>query len=370
MIIGSTRNHNNKRGTNQNCIEYIYCQNDLNFSKIEWPLDGISFDKSQFDIVLGSKWESALENGCFWYTLDEVRRRKIDGKFGFIAQLNTKRFNSRRKPAEIHSVQELFLKERFNFTKVKEHEVLLKIISAVDQDREHQNEKENHVIINVSPIDYGHVLFVPDVTSCLPQRLSYDALKMAIEICLLSSDRGLRIGFNSLCAFASVNHLHFHVLYVNHQIPIDRVAVLPINHGLFELQNYFVRGFALQLENRDTHLLARRAFEVASFLYDNGIAHNLFMCRHEPFIAKEDDQESVVRIFIFPKLSAPGVKDTRYLNSCCFDLAGYLLLKDEKEFEDMSENHAISILNRFCLLEDEFDELKNKVDLVWQNLEL
>ena len=42
----------------------------------------------QFDIVLGSKWESALENGCFWYTLDEVRRRKIDGKFGFIAQVS------------------------------------------------------------------------------------------------------------------------------------------------------------------------------------------------------------------------------------------------------------------------------------------
>ena len=36
----------------------------------------------------------------------------------------------------------------------------------------------------------------------------------------------------------------------------------------------------------------------------------------------------------------------------------------------MTENHAISILNRYCLLEDEFDELKNKVDLVFQNLEL
>ena len=36
--------------------------------------------------------------------------------------------------------------------------------------------------------------------------------------------RGLRIGFNSLCAFASVNHLHFHVLYVNYQLPIDKVV--------------------------------------------------------------------------------------------------------------------------------------------------
>ena len=52
--------------------------------------------------------------------------------------------------------------------------------------------------------------------------------------------------------------------------------------------------------------ICRRAFEVASFLYENGIAHNLFMCRHEPFTAMDDGQESIVRIFIFPKLSAPG----------------------------------------------------------------
>ena len=24
---------------------------------------------------------------------------------------------------------------------------------------------------------------------------------------------------------------------------------------------------------------------------------------------------------------SPGIKDTRYMNSCCYDLAGYLLLK-------------------------------------------
>lgn len=29
--------------------------------------------------------------------------------------------------------------------------------------------KENLLIINVSPIDYGHVLFVPDVNSCMSQ---------------------------------------------------------------------------------------------------------------------------------------------------------------------------------------------------------
>ena len=61
MIIGGTRNDNNKRAKNENCIEYIYCQNDLNFSKIEWPLDGISFDKSQ----VGNSVNSTANNFCF-----------------------------------------------------------------------------------------------------------------------------------------------------------------------------------------------------------------------------------------------------------------------------------------------------------------
>lgn len=29
----------------------------------------------------------------------------------------------------------------------------------------------------------------------------------------------LRIGYNSLCAYASVNHLHMHAYYVHHRLP-------------------------------------------------------------------------------------------------------------------------------------------------------
>ena len=33
--------------------------------------------------------------------------------------------------------------------------------------------------------------------------------------------RGFRVGYNSLCAYASVNHLHLHGWYLNHQIGIE-----------------------------------------------------------------------------------------------------------------------------------------------------
>lgn len=41
----------------------------------------------QFDEVLSENWDTALANGSFWYTLDDVKRRHLDGKIGFIAQV-------------------------------------------------------------------------------------------------------------------------------------------------------------------------------------------------------------------------------------------------------------------------------------------
>eukprot|EP00112_Aurelia_sp_Birch-Aquarium-sp1_P018971 Seg4604.2 transcript_id=Seg4604.2/GoldUCD/mRNA.D3Y31 product="hypothetical protein" protein_id=Seg4604.2/GoldUCD/D3Y31 len=55
------------------------------------------------------------------------------------------------------------------------------------------------------------------------------------------------------------------------------------------------------------------------------------------------------------------MKDTKHLNSCCFDLAGYLLLKDETQFQSLNETEAVRILNRYCYQEDEFSDLRDKI---------
>lgn len=38
---------------------------------------------------------------------------------------------------------------------------------------------------------------------------------------LVSGFRGFKVGFNSLCAFASVNHLHLHAYYLEHDLFVD-----------------------------------------------------------------------------------------------------------------------------------------------------
>ena len=46
-IKGTTRNDKTQNESHSNCIELVYCESELDFSKINWPVDGISFAKSQ-----------------------------------------------------------------------------------------------------------------------------------------------------------------------------------------------------------------------------------------------------------------------------------------------------------------------------------
>jgi GDP-L-galactose phosphorylase len=69
----------------------------------------------------------------------------------------------------------------------------------------------NLVLINVSPIEYGHVLLCPRVLDCLPQNLDPSTARLALHFALEVGNPYLRVGFNSLGAFATINHLHFQV---------------------------------------------------------------------------------------------------------------------------------------------------------------
>lgn len=64
---------------------------------------------------------------------------------------------------------------RFNFTKIPQKEILFHLDQTAATARfEHSammSDSPNLVLINVSPIEYGHVLLVPRVLDCLPQVL-------------------------------------------------------------------------------------------------------------------------------------------------------------------------------------------------------
>lgn len=68
------------------------------------------------------------------------------------------------------------------------------------------------VLINVSPLCRPHGLLVPHAAFRQPQVLTLDALELALHLLAMPGADGLRVAFNSLGAWASVNHLHLHIV--------------------------------------------------------------------------------------------------------------------------------------------------------------
>lgn len=72
----------------------------------------------------------------------------------------------------------------------------------------------------VSPIEYGHVLLIPRIFDCLPQMIDHASFLAALHFAKEAADPFFRVGYNSLGAFATINHLHFQVII---DLPSPRV---------------------------------------------------------------------------------------------------------------------------------------------------
>lgn len=126
---------------------------------------------------------------------------------------------------------EPFSHEAFNFTKVKQSEVLAKYyvdhgrVIFVDKDAEQDPKREGAlytILLNgmclclripvVSPICNNHHLIVPNVSSCYPQIWRYELTEDLLAMCANSGRDDYVLFFNSLGGFSSVNHLHVSVL--------------------------------------------------------------------------------------------------------------------------------------------------------------
>jgi len=335
-----------------------YSSKDFVNLSIPWLRDNDEFVKSKFDNCLCCAWEDVKQDGVCLYNLDEVLRKTLPGKYAILAQLNTNRFTQRRKPEESTEVMMPFNSNKFNFNKIKTTEILF------DLKRMDESELKDRLIINVSPIEYGHVLIIPRYKQCLPQVLDSHAIQVACEICLLTSHRGFCMGFNSLCALASVNHLHLHAMYMEHRLPIHYAGVKHLIGNVFILDKYMVNGYVLQLRDgiADMKEFSKDVIEITSYLTVSNIPHNIAICRREKLdeasseVDGNDNDVTCVTVFILPKKMSPEMTDDAF--NCAFiELAGLLVMGDLREYEDMTEAKALQIFSKYTYSSHEFEVL-------------
>ncbi|XP_033735948.1 GDP-D-glucose phosphorylase 1-like [Pecten maximus] len=370
-------------GAFQDVESFHYSDGNLTTETKHW--DDKEYDLSEFDKLLRGKWDESMKDGHFRYHLDKVETKIIPGEKKYVAQLNVKRATERRKPQAIMAVNQPFDQNIFNFSRIKTGEVLFLLDRKTsgpdtssgevamcnginDEDNESGKElctqdlkPQNLVIINISPLEYGHVLVVPDVYSFRPQMLTESAIQLAIETMLLSAHQGFRLGFNSLCALASVNHQHFHAYYLEHELFVESCPVKHLKGILYELEVMPTKGFVFQLHGSTIQEISSAIYLVADYLQKSEVAHNLFITRGTVFGEDRTSRKRTLRLFLWPRKKFIGVKVEACFNVAVVELAGHLPIKIVDQYKDLTEESINNTLGEAQLDEAEYQSIKDSV---------
>ncbi|KAK6266650.1 hypothetical protein QUC31_017487 [Theobroma cacao] len=326
---------------------------------------------SFLNLLLG-QWGDRMRRGIFRYDVTNCKTKIIPGKYGFIAQLNEGR-HLKKRPTEfrIDQVLQPFDDSKFNFTNVGQEEVLFRFEQSNDC-KSHflasapvtakPNYSPNVIAINVSPIEYGHVLLIPHVLDCLPQRIDHDSFLLAIHLAREAADPFFRVGYNSLGAFATINHLHFQAYYLEVPFPIEKAPIQRISteEGLqdtevivSQLLNYPVRGLVFK-GGKSAQDLSDVVANTCIFLQTNNIPFNVLI------------SDCGKRVFLLPQCYAEkqaiGEVSQELLhtqvNPAVWEIGGHMVLKRREDYEDASEAYAWRLLAEVSLSEERFQEVK------------
>uniref|UniRef100_A0A7N0U3J3 GDP-L-galactose phosphorylase n=1 Tax=Kalanchoe fedtschenkoi TaxID=63787 RepID=A0A7N0U3J3_KALFE len=319
-------------------------------------------------LVLG-EWEERMQRGLFRYDVTACETKVIPGEYGFIAQLNEGR-HLQKRPTEfrVDRVLQPFDQKKFNFTKIGQEEILFQFEASECGEIQYFPEApihvENHpsvVAINVSPIEYGHVLLIPRIFECLPQRIDNESLLLALHMAVEAANPYFRLGYNSLGAFATINHLHFQAYYLAVPFPIEKAPtneVVTLSSGvkIYKLLKYPVRGLVFE-GGQTLEDLSKAVSDSCICLQNNNIPHNVLI------------SDSGKRIFLLPQCYAEKqalgevsaeLLDTQ-VNPAVWEISGHMVLKRKKDFEEASEQNAWRLLAEVSLSEERFHEVNTLI---------
>ncbi|CAG7833865.1 unnamed protein product [Allacma fusca] len=391
LSIHSTSTNETREAENENNVN----ENGRAQEEVEVSCCGENLqNEDKFDMLLSNLWDSAQEKGLFRYKFKKLPSKVLPGKYQFFTQLNPDRAEKRREPEVIESLHQPFSESQFNFHKVRPQEILLQLKpwwstkacgssktvcmvppdinkpSLLSHDELLSDESDHKILINVSPFEYGNVLLVPFINSNHPQLITREGLRLALELLLLSRSRDFRVGFNSLCAYASVNHCHFHAYYLQHRLYLERTELKPLSGSCLEICNYPAPGFAFVLTDlKDEEMLDKfitETYKLIVFLQENNIPYNLFLMRGlAPGISEQTD---AIRLFLWARSPSFGNKVCDAFNPALCELGGHFPIKNEAAYENINEDFASAELR--SITEDVFTKIRNQVVSLYSNANL
>ncbi|KAH6759929.1 GDP-L-galactose phosphorylase 1 [Perilla frutescens var. frutescens] len=350
----------------------LYAFNSAEQEQVPGEVDGSCDGKcpqiSYLNNLLLGQWEDRMTKGLFRYDVTSCETKVIPGTYGFIAQLNEGR-HLKKRPTEfrVDQVLQPFDKNKFNFTKVGEEEVLFRFEPSKDNKTHYfpsssVNPEEglpSVIAINVSPIEYGHVLLIPHVVDCLPQKIVHDGLLLALHFAKEASDPFFRVGYNSLGAFSTINHLHFQAYYLSAPFPIEKAPTCKILSSketrivVSKLLHYPVKGLVFEGGYKMQDLCDAVASSCIS-LESNNVPFNILIsdCGKKIFLLPQCYAEKQARGEVDQELL-----DTQ-VNPAVWEISGHMVLKRRKDYDEASEQYAWKLLSEVSLSDKRFQEVE------------
>ncbi|NXY86823.1 GDPP1 phosphorylase, partial [Alcedo cyanopectus] len=335
--------------------DFVYGEQDFIVRGAGWE-DEPGSAPSRFDRALLEGWEDRMEQGLFRYRLGPLPTRVLPGPLRLVAQLNVQRGTERRPPQPVHSLRQPFDPAAFNFTRLRPGEVLLRLRRAAGDERDGPAAPDPLLVaINVSPLERGHVLLLPEPARELPQALTAPVLHGALEVALLSARPAFRLGFNGLGGCASVNHLHLHGLYLRQPLPVETAPARPLcphrRLGLL-LSGVPAPAFLFYAAGpAELQAVARDVCRAAEHITGAGLAYNVFITRGEP--PEGPGAKRGLRVLLWARRPSFGAKEGAAFNVALCELAGHLPLPAAELYRDITEEEALRAIHEHLLPESE-----------------
>merc|ERR1711935_575503 len=288
-------------------------ERDMEVVEYSYSTDKRTLECLTFDATVKATWSRIASAGLMRY--EQQKRNEhatyIDGTFVF--QYLANRASLRRSRVQFDSIDEPFSPDRFHFGKINDNEKMFELMkNGINQAT---------AIVNVSPIEWGHFLLVPKLDANLQQRLTFDSIRIGLEMINLSTDVHFRLMFNSLLAWASVNHFHYHCF----TYPAELIAEYPL-----KALCVCVRPNEADIESKSC-LLSR----LVDVFYELDIAHNVVIVR---------SSELITRFFIFPRRKADTAIVSKCVDPACVEFSGQFPCKDEAEWRELTTAGAFELL--------------------------
>eukprot|EP00262_Sarcandra_glabra_P000679 TRINITY_DN10813_c0_g1_i1.p1 TRINITY_DN10813_c0_g1~~TRINITY_DN10813_c0_g1_i1.p1 ORF type:complete len:383 (-),score=59.95 TRINITY_DN10813_c0_g1_i1:133-1281(-) len=309
-------------------------------------------EQSLLDSLILAQWEDRAWRGLVQYDVTTCETKIIGGRIKFVAQLNEGWKLNHFAEVEENKVFQQLEPFKFDCMKVHKEELLLCIENGEKANSQLIPSSAvptngNLIIINVYPVEYGHIFLVPHSSHHLSRFLDVGSLEMVTQVAVEINNCSFRV-FYDCPTSSSANHLYFQACYFASPLPVELRSVVPIfgdwkERGIqiCEVADYPIKALLFK-SKENSKLLAEVISEICSCLQDQNMPFNLLITNYGK------------KIFFFPQVLTLATG----CNLSAWECGGHFVFKERSDFDRSTEDALLKRLAAVSLDEKGFQVVK------------